>query len=116
MTTLGDWRAWIIYMLKAIEETSLYTLRKITEIENLFQRTKELINNKLPHIRKETVEKIFEQPYVSPGKIMNADIKSLNTAKKYLRQMEELGIMTSHKSGRGIVYLNIDLFNLLSET
>jgi Fic family protein len=116
VTTLGDWRAWIIYMLKAIEETSFYTLRKITEIENLFHRTNELINKKLPHIRKETVEKIFEQPYIRPGKIMNTDTKSLNTAKKYLRQMEELGIMTSQKIGKEIVYLNIDLFNLLSET
>ncbi len=116
VTTLGNWREWILYMLKAIEETSLYTIKKITEIDNLFQRTNDLIIQKLPHIRKETVEKIFEQPYISPKKILSHDIKSLNTAKKYLRQMEELGIMTSQKTGKEIIYLNIDLFNLLSET
>ncbi len=70
---------------------------------------------KMPHIRKETVEKIFEQPYLSPRKIMGQNIKSLNTAKKYLTQMEELGIMSSTKIGKEIVYLNIDLYNLLSE-
>ncbi len=41
---------------------------------------------------------------------------SLNTAKKYLTQMEEPGIMSSTKIGKEIVYLNIDLYNLLSET
>lgn len=116
VTTLRSWREWILYMLKAIEETSIYTIDKITEIDNLFHRTNELIGQKLPHIRKETVEKIFEQPYISAKKIMSHDIKSLNTAKKYLKQLEELGIMTSQKIGKEIIFLNIDLFNLLSET
>ena len=71
---------------------------------------------RLPHIRKETVEKIFEQPYISPRKIMGKDIKSLNTAKKYLSQMEKLRIMSSTKIGKEVVYLNLDLFNLLSES
>jgi Fic family protein len=116
VTTLKSWREWILYMLKAIEETSIYTIKKIMEIDNLFQRTNDLILQKLPHIHKETVEKIFEQPYISPKKILSHDIRSLNTAKKYLRQMEELGIMTSKKIGKEIIFLNIDLFNLLSET
>ena len=116
VTTRKDWKGWIKYMLKAIEETSLYTINKIEEIDRLFNTTHELISNKLPHIRKETVEIIFEQPYISPKRIMDKNIKSLNTAKKYLTQMEELGIMSSTKIGKEIVYLNIDLFNLLSET
>jgi len=74
------------------------------------------VSDKLPHIRKETVEKIFEQPYASPKALLDQSIKSINTAKKYLRQMEELGIMVPEKVGKEIVYLNIDLFNLLSET
>jgi len=116
VTALKSWREWILYMLKAIEETSIYTIKKITEIDNLVHRTNELIIQKLPHIHKETVEKIFEQPYISPKKLVSHDIKSLNTAKKYLRQMEELGIMASKKIGKEIIFLNIDLFNLLSET
>ena len=68
------------------------------------------------------VEKIFEQPYTSPQKLLDQNntpiqlgIKSINTAKKYLGQMEELKIMVPKKIGKEIVYLNIDLFNLLSE-
>jgi Fic family protein len=116
VTSRRNWKDWIIYMLKAIEETSIYTISKIAEIDRLFNNTHELIVNKLPHIRKETIEKIFEQPYVSPKKLIDQNVKSLNTAKKYLGQMEELGIMIPKKIGKEIVYLNIDLFNLLSET
>jgi Fic family protein len=116
VTTLNSWKEWILYILKAIEDTSVYTIEKINEIDILFQRTYKLITHKLPHIHKETIEKIFEQPYTSPKRLINHDIKSLNTAKKYMRQMEEVGIMIPQKVGKEIIYLNIDLFNLLSET
>ena len=116
VTTQGNWKGWIVYILKAVEQTSLYTISKIEEIDRLFNTTLNLITNKLPHIRKETVEALFEQPYISPRRIMSQNIRSLNTAKKYLAQMEDLGIMSSTKIGKEIVYLNIDLYNLLSET
>jgi Fic family protein len=116
VTTLNSWKGWIIYMLKAVEETSLYTINKINEIDNLFQKTYLLIGKKLPHIRKETVEQIFEQPYISPKKLLSQEIKSINTAKKYLKQMEKLRIMAAKKVGKEIIYINLDLFNLLSET
>lgn len=116
VTTIQNWKGWIIYMLQAIEETAIYTISKIEEIDRLFSNTLEVISKQLPHIRKESVEKIFEQPYISPKKLMGANIKSLNTAKKYLTQMENLGILIPKKIGKEIVYLNIDLYNLLSET
>ncbi len=43
------------------------------------------------------------------------NIKSLNTAKKYLGQLEKLKILVSEKIGKEVVYLNRDLFSLLSE-
>ena len=115
VTARRNWTAWIIYILKAVEETALYTINKIEEIDRLFSNTLKLVTNKLPHVRKEIVEKLFEQPYVSPKRLIDQNLKSLNTAKKYLNQMEGLGILSSTKIGKEIVYLNIDLYNLLSE-
>lgn len=43
------------------------------------------------------IEKIFEQPYTSPKKILDSNIKSVNTAKKYLAQLQEIGIMSPKK-------------------
>lgn len=116
VTATDNWEKWIIYVLKAIEETAIYTVLKIEEIDRLFDNTNKLIKKKLPHIRKETVERIFEQPYISPKKLIDENIKSLNTAKKYLKQLEEMNIMLPKKIGKEIVYLNIDLYNLLSKT
>lgn len=115
VTATDIWEQWILFMLKAIEETSVYTISKIEAIDRLFVNIYNLIGEKLPHIRKETIEKIFEQPYIRPKKLIDNNIKSLNTAKKYLGQMTELGIMVPKKIGKEVVYLNIDLYNLLSE-
>jgi len=116
VTASKSWEEWIGYILKAIEETANYTIHKIQEIDRLFHTRLEIINKNLPHIRKEVVERIFEQPYISPKKLLDQNIKSINTAKKYLGQLEELGIMIPEKIGKETVYLNIDLLNLLSET
>lgn len=116
VTALRRWNPWVIYMLKAIEETSKYTIRKIDEIDRLFSRTSKLVNEKYPIIRKEFIEKLFEQPYISPRKLLDKNVKSLNTAKKYLKQLEGMGILIPEKIGKEIVYLNIDLFNILSES
>jgi len=116
VTASKSWEEWIGYILKAIEETANYTIHKIQEIDRLFHTRLEIINKNLPHIRKEVVERIFEQPYISPKKLLDQNIKSINTAKKYLGQLEELGIMIPEKIGKETVYLNIDLLYLLSET
>lgn len=116
VTSLRKWEPWMLYMLNAVEETSKYTIKKIQEIDHLQATTLKLVHEKLPQIRKEVIEKIFEQPYISPKKILDQNIRSINTAKKYLSQMEDLGVMVSEKIGKEIVYLNIDLLNLLSET
>jgi len=115
VTSRLQWKNWIIFMLNAVEQTSIYTINKIEEIDRLFDSTLKLVETKLPHIRKEVVEKIFEQPYTSPKRLMDKNLKSLNTAKKYLGQMEQLGILVPEKIGKEIVYLNIDLYNVLSE-
>lgn len=116
VTGLRAWNDWIVYMLKAIEETSKYTISKIEEIDRLFSRTTELVNEKHPSIRKEFIEKLFEQPYISPQKLLDKNIRSLNTAKKYLKQLEDIGILVPEKIGKEVVYLNIDLYNILSES
>lgn len=115
VTSRKSWKQWVLYMLSATEETALYTIKKINEIDRLFERTLSLVKKKYPSMKKEVVEKIFEQPYISPKTLVTKDTKSLNTAKKYLQQLEKIKILVPEKVGKEIIYLNVDLFNLLSE-
>lgn len=116
VTARKSWEKWILFMLEAVEQTALYTINKIEEIDQLFNRILKQTEELLPQIRKEVVEKLFEQPYISPKKLISKNIKSLNTAKKYLQELERVGILVAEKIGKEVIYLNIDLYNLLAET
>lgn len=116
VTARRSWEKWIMFMLEAVEQTSLYTISKIEEIDRLFERILKQTKEVLPQISKEVVEKLFEQPYISPKKLIDSNIRSLNTAKKYLHELEKIGILVPEKIGKEVVFLNIDLYNLLSES
>ena len=75
VTTENKWEQWILYILKAVEETSIWTTNKISAIKELEEHTIEYISNKLPKIyRRELVDIIFEQPYCRINNLVKADI------------------------------------------
>ncbi len=97
VTSRRSWTHWIIYMLKAIEETAIYTISKIEEIDRLFNNTLGLIGKKFPHIRKETIEKIFEQPYISPKKLVDlimSKVKVKNREISDIQVMDNFSFIT----------------------
>lgn len=64
VTRFEAWEPWILFMLKAVEETSRWTTEKIVAIKSLSDHTTQFIRLKLPKIyTRELVDVIFEQPY-----------------------------------------------------
>ena len=56
------WEAWIIYMLKGVEETAIWTREKIDTVQNLLAHTCQHVQKQLPAIySRELVELIFSQ-------------------------------------------------------
>lgn len=115
VTALRKWNEWIKYMLKAVQETASYTIELITGIEKQYASTGAAIRTSFPKMPQAVASLIFEQPYISPKRLLATGIKSINTAKKYLEQLHSIGIMIPEKVGKEIIYLNADLFNILSE-
>lgn len=116
VTEKGNWSDWIIYHLKAISETSQHTLGKINEIHNLFQQTLGKVKTELPKIyRYELIELLFHQPYCKISMINEAGLGSRNSAAKYLTELENAGILTSERIGKETLYLNVELYKLLSK-
>jgi hypothetical protein len=54
----------------------------------------------------------FEQPYIRPKNLMTEKIKSLNTAKKYLAELESLGLQSKEKIGKEYVWFNTELMDI----
>ena len=84
VTPSGTWQAWLLYMLTAIEETSLWTTAKIRAIRDLMDTTVEYVSSALPKIySRELIEVIFTQPYSRIGDVVDEKLGNRATASKY---------------------------------
>ncbi len=110
----GDWEEWILFMLKAVEITSLQTIGKINTIRQLLERTIEKVRINSPKIyKKELVELLFEQPYSKIEFVVNHLKVERKAASRYLKEMEKTGILESQKVGRETLYINKELIEIL---
>lgn len=116
VTTKNEWHQWILFMLKAIEETSFQTLKMCKDISSLIDATTNIVKSELPKIySKELIETIFKNVYTKNIHLVDGKIASRNIASKYLKSLEEIGILKSTKEGREVIYINVPLFNLLKK-
>ena len=112
----GDWKTWIIYILKAVEVTANLTFQKINDIikakENIYQAI-----HLHTDIRKidQLITVLFQQPFSTVKHFTSAKIYAENTARNYLNQMVEMGVLEKRTINGHHYYLNIDLYNILSD-
>lgn len=100
----------------------LYYLEKVTRehtlaIRALMTGTTEKARLKLPArvYSKELIETIFRQPYTKGEFLVEAGIAKRQTASEYLKELERIGVLEAHKIGKETIYLNVDLYGLLSK-
>ena len=111
---LGKWDEWIIFMLKAVEYTSKETIVKITNIKNQLDATIIKVQEKAPKLyRKELIELLFEQPYSKIEFVVNKLGVERKAASRYLKELEDIGIIESKKIGRETLYINRELIEIL---
>ena len=116
VTEKEAWHEWILYMIKAIESTSVLTLSKIEAITEAINVTGKDIEKKLPKMySKDLVELLFQRPYCKRQFLENAGIAKLKTAGAYLVELEKLGVLKSMQVGKEKLYLNSKLLSILKK-
>lgn len=116
VTEKDVWEPWILFMLKAVEETATFTRERIQAIRALMDETTQTAKEKLPTrvYSKELIETIFRQPYTKGQFLVDAGIAKRQTAAQYLRELEKIGILKAQKMGKETLYLNVALYELLA--
>lgn len=115
VTTSGAWEAWLLYMLTAVEETSLWTTAKIRAIADLIDATVAYVSAASPKIySRELIEVIFTQPYSRIGDVVEARLGNRATSSKYLKALATKGVLQERQEGRENLYINVRLLELLT--
>lgn len=116
ITQRGSWKTWLMYMLKAVEVTSNITYNKINDIIAAKEAILDAIIKDTDIQRPELlVNAIFTQPFTRVKHLVNNHSYSENTARKYLDQLVDMGILEKREVGKAHYYLNLELYRILSE-
>lgn len=116
VTERGEWEPWILYMLKGVEETALWTTGRIRSIRDLFDHTVESCREKIPAAySKDLIELIFRQPYCRINDVVDAGIAKRQSASSYLKELEKIGILQSERRGREMLYKHPALIDVLAK-
>jgi Fic family protein len=114
--TKDKWEDWVLYMLKGVEDTSHETIAQIKALQKLFVSTQEKVKKEAPKVYdKELIEILFEHPYCKT-EILTTRLKiSRITASKYLKKLEDIGVLKSKQIWKETLYINTKLFELLKK-
>jgi Fic family protein len=113
----GNWKSWLLFMLRAVESTSNNTFNKINDIVT----AKDLI---LEHVKKDDqklrnpedlVEFLFTQPFTKVKHLVEAGIYAENTARNYLNKLCEMQVLEKKELEGHHYYLNLELYRILAE-
>jgi Fic family protein len=116
VTEEGAWEAWILFMLRAVEDTAKETQGRVTRILNLMETTTDRVKAELPKIySKDLIEAIYRNPYCKIRFLEEGGLGNRQTVSSYLRKLSTINVLRPLKVGREMYYINDDLLDALSE-
>jgi len=108
-----QWEAWILFMLKGVEETAIETTRLVKGISKLMAEFKTVLRPKFgKQYRHELLNNLFFHPYTKVEFLEKELMVSRSTATRYLNALVGTGLLDKITIGRAHYYINIPLMNL----
>lgn len=108
-----EWEAWIMFILKGIEETAIETTRLVKGISKLMANFKMVLRPKFgKQYRHELLNNLFFHPYTKVEFLEKELMVSRVTAQRYLNSLMETGLIDRVKIGRAYYYMNVPLMRL----
>jgi len=113
----GNWNDWLLFMLKAVENTSNITFNKINEIVTTKDSILEFVKKDNRKFRNPEglIEFLFTQPFTKVKHLVDSGLYAENTARDYLNKLCELQVMEKKEIEGHHYYLNLELYRILSE-
>ncbi len=116
VTAQQNWEPWILYILKAVENTAHWTTAKIAAVRSLQEITANYLRSNLPKVYShELVQLIFEQPYCRISDLVDRDIAKRQTASAYLKQLCDIGVLNEIQSGKEKLFVHPKLTRLMTQ-
>jgi len=113
--TKNNWEEWLLFMIKAADQTSRETIDLIIKIRELMMNYKRTLRDNYKFYSQDLLNNLFKHPYTKIEFIQRDLNVSRITAANYLNQLADDKLLTKKKLGTANYYINDPLFKLLSE-
>ncbi len=113
--TKNNWEEWLLFMIKAVEQTSRETIDLIIRIRELMMNYKRTLRDNYKFYNQDLLNNLFNHPYTKIEFIQRDLNVTRITAANYLNQLADDKLLTKKKLGTANYYINDPLFKLLSE-
>jgi len=113
--TKNNWEEWLLFMIKAVDQTSRETIDLIIKIRALMMNYKRTLRDNYKFYSQDLLNNLFKHPYTKIEFIQRDLNVSRITAANYLNQLAYDKLLTKKKLGTANYYINDPLFKLLSE-
>ncbi len=108
-----EWEAYILFMLKGVEQTAEDTIGLVMNIGQLMNHFKQILRPLFAkQYKHELLNNLFYHPYTKIEYIERDMQVSRQTASRYLNMIVEAGLLDKHKLGKENYYVNTALMNL----
>lgn len=115
VTATDEWEEWVRFVLRGVEETAVWTVKKIAAIRKLQQAAVNHARRSLPKIyTRELIDAVFELPYCRIQNLLERGIAKRQTASVYLKELARIGILKEKTFGREKLFINPRLMKLLT--
>jgi len=113
----SNWKDWLLFMMRAIENTSNITFHKINEIVSIKDSILEFVKKDDRKFRNPEglIEFLFTQPFTKVKHLVDSGIYAENTARDYLNKLCDMQVMEKKEIEGHHYYLNLELYRILSE-
>ncbi len=111
----AEWEAWILYILRGVEQTARETIGLVRGISKLMQDYKQVLRPLFgKHYKHELLNNLFFHPYTKIEFMQRVlMVEDRRTAAKYLDRIVDIGLLSKVKFGRENYYINDALVALL---
>ena len=108
----NDWESWILFMLEAVEKTSLESIELIQNIKVLMMQYKQRIRSNYKFYSQDLLNNLFKHPYTKIEFLQEDLNVSRITAANYLNQLADDNLLAKKKLGTANYYINEPLYQL----
>lgn len=116
VTEQGNWEAWVLYILRAVEATARTTDARIVSILAMMKEAAAKAETVLPKVQVPAIlDVVFHHPYCKVRFLEDAGLGSRPTCTKYLRALVTAGVLREQPVWRENYFVNDDFFAVLTK-